>query len=61
MDTNEFDRRSRCQPSEEELIGLATETIDNSGDSTVLFRALDDFLERHGVNVASLANGDSCA
>lgn len=60
MTLDEFDRRSCCQPSEEELVGQATEIIDNSGDAAALRQALDDFLKRHSVKVTPLTNGDNC-
>lgn len=48
MTGDDFDARSACQPSEEELCALATTVIDNSDGSYALFAALDAWLSRHG-------------
>lgn len=47
----DFDRRAEVQPSEEELVALADEAIDNSAADDSLFRALDAYLAAHGIEL----------
>ena len=53
MDADDFDRRAEAQPSEEELLAMATVAIDNSAADDRLFHELDAWLASSGVSFDS--------
>ncbi|OUP08062.1 dephospho-CoA kinase [Collinsella sp. An2] len=63
MDSDDFDARSACQPSEDELRSMATVVIDNTSADNSLFAQLDRWLETLPEadcgHVASMRNMDT--
>lgn len=51
MDVDDFDRRAECQPTEEDLIAMATCVIDNACADDSMFRELDALVDRYGLEL----------
>lgn len=51
MTADDFDRRAECQPTEEDLIALATCVIDNKRADDSLFRELDALVDRYDLEL----------
>ncbi len=51
MDVDDFDRRAECQPTEEDLIAMATCVIDNARADDSTFRELDALVDRCGLEL----------
>ena len=51
MDADDFDRRAECQPSEDDLIAMATCVIDNALADDSLFRELDALVDHYNLDL----------